>query len=103
MNPVKIVDIATANPSLRLTQTEVLQRILNAETRTAREKKLYRRFLSEPSIKTRYVALDAEPESLFEETQDLAIARFEDQAVRLGTRAIDDLLKQSQLEAKHID
>lgn len=103
MTDVTIVDIATANPLLRLTQEDILERILKAQTRTKREKKLYSRFLSEPSIKTRYVALDQEPEVLFEETQDMAIARFEVQSVKIGTQAILQLLKQNNLDAKDID
>lgn len=103
MSSIKIVDIATANPPLKLTQGEILDRILKSPLRSRREKKLYTKFLSEPSIRTRYVAIEDQPEKLFEESQDEAINRFQVQATRLGTQAVTKLLKRTGLTPQDID
>ena len=103
MSSIKIVDIATANPPLKLTQEEILNRILKSPLRSAREKKLYTKFLTEPSIRTRYVAIEDQPEKLFEETQDEAIDRFQVQATRLGAQAVKKLLRRTGLKPHDID
>lgn len=103
MSCVKIVDIATANPALKLTQAEILERILRSPLRSKREKKLYSKFLTEPSIRTRYVAIEDQPEKLFEETQDEAIDRFQVQATNLGTQAVKRLLRKTGLKPADID
>lgn len=103
MNSVKIVDIATANPNFKMTQTEILDRIMKSPLRSVREKKMYRRFLSEPSIESRYIAMDDHPEKLFLETQDEAIERFQKQASQLGTKAVQELLQKTGLNPKQID
>ncbi|MGE0267146.1 MAG: type III polyketide synthase [Candidatus Omnitrophota bacterium] len=103
MVSVKLVDIATANPPLKLTQKAILERILNSPLRSKKEKRLYSKFLAEPSIHTRYVAIDDEPEKLFEETQDEAIHRFQVQATKLGTEAVRRLLDQTGLIPDDID
>ena len=102
MRPVRIVDVATANPPLRVTQREILESIERSADRSAREKKLYRALLSEPSIETRYVAIDAGDslESLFGESADHAAARFERQATRLGAAAVERLLQASGLAGR---
>ncbi len=103
MDSIKIVEIATANPSLKMTQEEILERIMKSPLRSRKEKKLYRHFLSEPSIKTRYAAIENDPEKLFEESQDDAILRFQQQATKLGTEAVKDLLKKRNLKPGDID
>ncbi|MBZ0165488.1 MAG: 3-oxoacyl-ACP synthase, partial [Candidatus Omnitrophica bacterium] len=60
-------------------------------------------FLTEPSIRTRYVAIEEEPEKLFDETQDEAINRFAVQATKLGTLAVKRLLKRTGLKPDDID
>ncbi|MBP6343739.1 MAG: type III polyketide synthase [Candidatus Omnitrophica bacterium] len=103
MSSIKIVDIATANPPLKMTQAEILSRILASPLRSKREKKLYSRFLAEASIETRYTAMEGPPEGLFEETQDEAIVRFQEQATRLGTQAVKDLLAKTRLKPSEVD
>lgn len=103
MSVVKIVDISTANPRLCMSQKEILERILASPLRSAREKKLYKRFLSEPSINTRYTAIDGSPEGLFDETQDEVIIRFQKQATKIGTQAVQGLLAKTKLAPSDID
>ncbi len=103
MTSIRIIDVATANPPLKLSQEDILQRILKADCRSRKEKKLYQHFLSEPSIESRYIGIDKEPESLFSETQDEAILRFQDHATRIGTEAVKKLLDQTGLRPDDID
>lgn len=103
MPVVKIVDIATANPPLCMSQKEILDRILASPLRSVREKKLYKKFLSEPSINTRYTAIDGSPEGLFDETQDEVIVRFQQQATKIGARAVKDLLLKTKFSPAQID
>lgn len=99
---VRILNIATSNPKLRLTQKQSLQ-ILNRTRKLSRiEKVLYKRFLLDPGINTRYFALD-KIKDIFIEDQDLLIKRFQKEASHLSVSALKKCFKESKIKEENID
>ena len=96
-----IQGVETANPSLCLTQQEVLRVVSDTIKPSGRVLDLYKRFLSDEGIHQRYFASD-NLQQLLNESVDDKMQRFEHWAVSLSVEAVKKLLaKQQILIANH--
>ena len=99
---IKIIRIDTANPKTKLTQREALL-LLSRERRLSRqEQSLYKRFLGDRGIDTRYFAVSKNPDFFIEE-QDALINRFQEEAVSLSVASVKKCLSRSRIRRNDID
>ncbi len=99
---IKIANISTANPKLKLSQDEALQFLLSSKNISQEEKILYKRFLRDGGINARYFALD-KVEDIFIENQDIIIDRFQKKAVGLSMASLKKCFKHSTIKEEDID
>ena len=99
---IKITNISTANPRLKLSQTEALQFLLRSKNISQDEKILYKRFLRDGGINARYFALD-KVEDIFIKNQDIIIDRFQKKAVGLSMASLKKCFKHSTIKEEDID
>lgn len=102
MNDPVLIGVATANPPLKVTQAEVWQAIRGGRSLSEKEFLFYQRFLKDPSIQTRHVGIE-DLESIFTETPDQSIQRFEKYAADIGTKAVDACLQDAGVPVKDVD
>ncbi len=98
---IKIIDIATANPRLRLSQRESLDILDREKNLSRREKTLYKKFLLDKGIGHRYFAVK-NIRDFFIEDQDLIIKRFQESAAHLSVMSADRCLKESGISKDRI-
>ena len=89
-----IQDVETANPSLCLTQQEVLGMVTDTIKPSGRALDLYKRFLLDEGINQRYFASD-NLQDLMNESVDEKMQRFEHWAVHLSVEAVQKLLQKN--------
>jgi len=97
-----IQDVETANPSLCLTQQEVLGIVSDTIKPSGRALDLYKRFLLDEGIHQRYFASDNLMQ-LLNESVDEKMRRFEHWAVQLSVEAVHKLLEKRHYNPKDID
>jgi len=97
-----IQDVETANPSLCLTQQEVLAIVSDTIKPSGRALDLYKRFLLDEGIHQRYFASD-NLQKLLNESVDEKMQRFEHWAVNLSVEAVQKLLQKQRHNPKDID
>ena len=97
-----IQDVETANPSLCLTQQEVLNIVSDTLKPSGRALDLYKRFLLDEGIHQRYFASD-DLLKLLNESLDEKMRRFEHWAVRLSVEAVQKLLQKQHYNPQDID
>ncbi len=98
---IKIINIATENPRLKLSQKKLLA-ILHREKKLSHsEKILYKRFLLDKGIEYRYFSAK-NIEDFFIEDQDIAIERFQKSAAHLSAASIEKCLKGSGISKDKI-
>ncbi len=102
MREVKIMGIATANPSSKWTQKEILKSVHLNEQISNKAKTFYKRFLSDQGIRTRHFGMQT-LEHVNTESPDQANQRFSEIATEIGTEAIRKCLDQYQVSADEID
>lgn len=99
---IKIIDIATANPKFKLSQKESLETLRHKKLLSRVEDVLYKRFLLDKGIETRYFAV-SKSKDFFVEDQGSLVARFQKEAARLSVSAIKNCLRQLTINEKAID
>ncbi len=97
----RITCIKTANPSMRMSQQEVLDVVLTQDF-SARSKKFYTKFLSDPGVHTRTFGIDSVALAVTE-SGDASAKRFEDVASQLAIDAGQQCLKAANLKPEDID
>lgn len=97
----RLLVVATAVPSLRVTQAEALQFILRRFKIRPATKTLYRRVFAHESVATRHFALK-NLEEVLETDPDRINRRFEKEAIRLSSRSLRDALQKAHLHPKDI-
>lgn len=97
----KITCIKTANPSMRMSQQEVLDVVLTQDF-SARSKKFYTKFLLDPGVHTRTFGIDSVALAVTE-SGDASAKRFEDVASQLAIDAGQQCLKAANLSPEDID
>lgn len=102
MNGAKIIAIETDNPPLKCTQAQALEHVLGNKYISAKARPLYRRFLSDAGIRTRYIGMD-HMGVVDDESADGANLRFQMVATRIGARAVQKCLAKAGVPAERID
>jgi len=97
-----IQDVETANPSLCLTQQEVLAMVTDTIKPSGRVLDLYEKFLLDEGIHQRYFASD-NLQKLVNESVDEKMQRFEHWAVQLSVEAVQKLLQKQHYHPHGID
>jgi len=98
---IKITDIATADPGLKLPQKTSLK-LLQGERRLSRvEALLYRKFMLDKGIGTRAFAIE-DIKDLFTEDQDRKVRRFQREAAWLSVSSADECIKNSAAKKNDI-
>jgi len=97
-----IQDVETANPSLCLTQQEILGIVSDTVKPSGRALDLYKKFLLDDGIHQRYFASD-NLHQLLNESVDEKMQRFEHWAVRLSVEAVQKLLQKQRCDPQNID
>ncbi len=98
----RIVNIATANPSLRMNQADTLKEVLKVANISPRARNLYERFFGDHGIGHRHFAF-IDVDTVFKETYDQAVERFEKASTEIGSKAGRDALEKSLLMPGHVD
>ena len=97
----KIVNIATENPRLKLSQKESLAILHREKKLSRREKVLYESFLSDKGIRYRYFSAQ-NIKDFFIEDQNLIIKRFQESATHLSAASIEKCIKESKISRDRI-
>ncbi len=97
-----IQNVETANPSLCLTQQEVLGIVSDTIKPSGRALHLYKRFLLDDGIHQRYFASD-NLQQLLNESVDEKMQRFEHWAVKLSVEAVQKILQNQHYNPQDID
>lgn len=97
----RLLVVATAVPSLRVTQAQALRFILRRFKIRPATQSLYRRVFSHESVATRYFAL-TNLEEVLDTHPDRVNRRFEREAVRLSVRSLRGALKMAHLRPNDI-
>lgn len=97
----RLLAVATAVPSLRVSQAEALQFILRRFKIRPATKTLYRRVFAHASVATRHFALK-NLEEVLETDPDRINRRFEREAVRLSVLSLRSALRKAHLHPKDI-
>ena len=97
----RLLVVATAVPSLRVTQAEALQFVLRRFKLRPATTTLYRRVFAHESVATRYFALK-NLEEVLETDPDRINLRFEREAVGLSLRSLRSALHKANLQSKDI-
>ena len=87
MNQATILKVETDNPGNGWKQTEIWDSVQDNPCISPRAGKIYRKFLEDPGITTRFFDLES-LDLLNSESPDEAILRFERSATRLGSNAL---------------
>lgn len=98
---IKIINIATANPKLKLSQQDTLAMLCRSRKLSRQEKVLYQRFLSDKGIVYRYFSVD-NIEDFFVSDQNILINRFQKSAADLSVSAIEKCIRQSGIDKDKI-
>lgn len=99
---IKIINIATANPRLKLSQNESLRILRHKKKLSKKEDVLYRKFLLDKGILTRHFAV-RNGKDFFVESQNRLISRFQKEAVRLSVASLTKCLKKSLVNKDALD
>lgn len=98
---IKIINVGTANPRLRLSQTETLEVLCCQKKLSRREKVLYKRFLLDKGIGYRYFSVK-DTGDFFVDDQNLVIKRFQESAARISAASIKKCLKEAGVSKERI-
>lgn len=102
MNQRYWIAVETALPSLKATQKEAWECAQGRPGLDHKERQWYKRFLDDPGIETRHLALDRLDQVYFE-TPDESHARFQREAVKLGAEALKKALQSAGLHPQNLD
>ena len=99
---IKITHIETANPKMKLSQSETLDMLRRERSLSRQEESLYKRFLSDRGIRTRYFAVEKNRD-FFVDEQDSLISRFQEEAARLSVASVKKCISRSLVKEQDID
>ncbi len=102
MKNVNLVAIGQAVPKTRWRQSEVSDHLMKNPRVQGATAVLYKRFLSDPAIEGRHFSLDS-LDSIYTETADQSIERFQLTAVKIGSDAVERCLEAAGTPADKID